>query len=271
MGLVAQSYVDTQPRALVDEAVEYVARADVNIIQMDDVLNSRVTTATLGEIANIRPGVDVAIDALESAQELLDRAKTKDASVMSEVRLLEQAIGARLDMLALAPPLVSLTERAGESFVSAAAGFDTLAAASERSAAAKSSFNPKSNSALERTRATSGEALDMYRDARRKFEAADVSLPEADYSDYIAYVDLRIQMSQALQGTCDYLLRDEPTRANAKIRQFNLLESRASTAAGKLDPIEELVEAGYESAAGTISTDYSAARAKVLELDNLVR
>lgn len=269
--LWAQSYLSTQPRALVDEAIEYVARADVNIIQMDDVLNSQVTTSTLGEISNVRPGVDVAIDALEEAQVLLDRAKRKDSSIVPEIRILEQAIDARLDMLALAPPLVSLTESAAESLVSAAAGYETLAAGAERAEAAKAGFNPRSDSSVERASIRSGAAIDLYRDARRSFELAAITLPEADFGEYLTYIDLNIQMSQALQGACGYLLKDEPTRANVKIRQFNELETKAAALGRALDPIEQIVEAGYESGAGTISADYSAARGKVLELDNLVR
>lgn len=271
-GLAVQTYLSTTPQALIDEAVEYVARADVNIVQMDDVLNSQVTTATMSEIANIRPGVEGAVDALETAQKLLERAQGKDQGMASEIRVLEQAIDARLDMLALAPPLVNLTDNAGESLIAALDGYDYLTSAASQAEAAKAAFNPASPEAVANSSQLADEAIDTYRSAEQAFVLAAESLSAADYSAYTKFIGLRVQMLQAMKAAGAHMASNQPASANDQIRLFNDLSAQAAAiASSSLLPVESIVEAGYESAAGTISADYSAARSKVLELDMLVR
>lgn len=271
-GIGIRAHMATTPQALVDEAVEYISRADVNIVQMDDVLNSKVTTQTMSEIANVRPGVEVALDALESAQSLLERAKDKDPSSIAEIRLLERAVDARLDMLALAPPLVNLTGNAGESLVRGLEGYQMLTQATNRAVQAKAAFNPASPEAIASTKEISAQAIAAFREAEDKLGEASTLLPDADYTAYFEYVNLRIQMLQALESAANHASRGDAAAANGEIRRLNELDGQAAAvASSRLTAVESIVENGYRAAAGTISTDYSAAKAKVLEVDKLVR
>lgn len=264
------AYLSSTPSAQVDQAMEYVARADVSIVQLDDVLNSRVTTATLSEVTQARAGVQVAVDALESADTILTRVRRTNPGLDS-VPMLQQAIDARLDMLALAPSLISVTEASAKALTAATSGYGILATAASSAADAKKQFNPKSDNQLKKTLASCDRAIARYGKAQEKFVAAQDALPEAEFGGYLNYINVRIEMTRALRSAAADLIANKPEAANAKITAYNQLTARATSIAKGLGDVTEIVVAGYKAAAGTLSQDYSAARDKVLGLDQLVR
>jgi len=261
-------------RGYIDEAIQYVGRADVAIVQLDDLLNAPVTRETLDQITATREGVPVAVSALEDAQKLLDLASQLDESGehTEAIDTIMLSIDARLDMLALAPALLGVTESAASALISAGYAVGDMAAAVEKEAEAREAMDRRKDSTIEKS-------LDLYREAQLLYKEASADLseaarifPQADFNDYLDLVKLRINMTEEAIRTGKYLLADRPINANRAITRYNTAAARVEriTKSGLNDPQAIVVDA-YELEVGALADEYSAARQRAISLDQLVR
>lgn len=79
-------------------------------------------------------------------------------------------------------------------------------------------------------------------------------------------------MAKRAMASDEHWLKSEFIEANKDIDQYNRLSKQAAVLAEKSlqVPSEVIIEA-YATIAGTMSDDYFSARAKVLQVDTLVR
>lgn len=123
------------------------------------------------------------------------------------------------------------------------------------------------------------EALEYHRDSVRELQAASVgfkqaqeSFSEVDFTLYVDYLALRKKMSSTMVNACKQWLAGDKSAFSRSIESYNVLSRKARKVetANLRVPSEEIVGA-YKTIVGTINEEYFAIRAKVLQVDSLVR
>ena len=258
----------------IDEARQYVGRADVTIVQLDDLLNTPVSRDSLEQISAAREGVPVAVTALEDAQVLLNQASAEDESgaYAETIDTIALSIDARLDMLALAPALLSVTEQASVALISSGYAVGDMAAGRKKEDEARKAMDRRKDSHIERSIELYREALVLYKEAVTDLSEASTTFPQSDFGPYLTVVDLRIAMAQEAIKAGKYLLDNKPKQANRAIGRYNehAAQIEKSAKKGFKDPQTIVVEA-YEREVGALAEEYSAARQRAVSLDQLVR
>lgn len=266
-------YYTSTPEYKIRTALEYVARADVAIVQVDDIINSEITLDTAAAVVTARSGIDGAKDSLRKGTQLINEIKPRaTAPQKRRITLLGEAITARMQMLSLAPPLLAVTESSAQALIQVADAWDNLTLATQNTAKGIRHLKKLKTSSMK-------EALEYHRDSVRELQAASggfkqaqESFSEVDFTLYIDYLALRKKMSSTMVSACKQWLAGDKSAFSRSIESYNGLSRKARKVetANLRVPSEEIVGA-YKTIVGTINEEYFAIRAKVLQVDSLVR
>lgn len=274
-GLTAVAYLFVMPStdSALDSALQYISRADVSIIQLDNVLNQKVTSKTYESVKLARSGIVSAQESLQKASSIVKSAKLRASPAQRRrIALIDQAIVARREMLELAPPLLAVTESSAQALLAAGQAWESIDIATVKSAQALKEFDKQTKAGVSASHALNTETYSIFVDAKAKFVEASTAFEQADFSSYQQYLDVRIKMVKKALSSDEHWLKGEYLETNADIVSYNSLAKKAADIAEKslTVPSNVIIEA-YSTIAGTMSEDYFAARSKVLQIDTLVR
>lgn len=266
-------YYTSTPEYKIRTALEYVARADVAIVQVDDIINSEITLDTAAAVVTARSGIDGAKDSLRKGTQLINEVQPHATPAQKRrTALLSEAIKARMQMLSLAPPLLAITESSAQALIQVAAAWDNLTLATQNTAKGIRQLKKLKTTQMKEALKYHREAVRELQKASAEFKQAQESFSEVDFTVYINYLNLRKKMSSTMVAACKQWLAGDKSGFSRSIETYNGLSRKARKVetANLRVPSEEIAGA-YKTIVGTINEEYFAIRAKVLQVDSLVR
>lgn len=263
----------SSPEYQMRTALEYIARADIGIVQVDDVINSEITIDTAQQVVTAQSGIDAAKQSLSKANDILIAVYDKaSAQERRRIALLQEAIVARGQLLSLAPPLLQVTESSAQALVEAAQGWEDLKKATDVSAQAVDSIQSQTKASVKKSVKQNVEAIEHLRTAVSRFKVAQKRFDEVDFSSYIDYFNVRLKMSSALQKAGQSWLAGDAGKFMGYVQTYNGLSVQAEKMEKKtLKLPSEVIAKAYQDIVGTINKEYFAIRTKVLQVDSMVR
>lgn len=263
----------SSPEYQMRTALEYIARADIGIVQVDDVINSEITIDTAQQVVTAQSGIDAAKQSLSKANDILIAVYDKaSAQERRRIALLQEAIVARGQLLSLAPPLLQVTESSAQALVEAAQGWEDLKKATDVSAQAVDSIQSQTKASVKKSVKQNAEAIEHLRTAVSRFKVAQKRFDEVDFSSYIDYLNVRLKMSSALQKAGQSWLAGDAGKFMGHVQTYNGLSVQAEKMEKKtLKLPSEVIAKAYQDIVGTINKEYFAIRTKVLQVDSMVR
>lgn len=284
LGTMGYSLIQAQKalRGDLSLALADIQRADEAIIPMDELVAERINVGVsqgdASELAAdweaLQPQLDQALSDLaaarqdvEAVQEKLVDARDKEAAnralIAANARV--NMISAARDLMEEAVPGRSVQQATEESWARTLEA-DGLA----RDAAA--ALGSMSKDTVSQSMALSEQALAAFTEARDDLDAAAAAYPQADFSAFVSYLNLRIDSQYAaIASDKAYLARDKTAMADQNTR-YNELDARAAEAAQALegDPTG-VVGPLYATAAADATAAYSSERLQAGDADAFLR
>lgn len=263
----------SSPEYQMRTALEYIARADIGIVQVDDVINSEITIDTAQQVVTAQSGIGAAKQSLSRANDILLAVVDKaSAQERRRIALLQEAIVARGQLLSLAPPLLQVTESSAQALVEAAQGWEDLKKATDVSARAIESIQSQTRSSVRQSVNLNAQAIEHLRTSLSRFQVAHKRFEKVDFAPYTDYLNVRLRMSKALQKAGQSWLAGDTGRFIEQVQAYNGLSVQAAKMEKRtLILPNEVIANAYQDIVGTINKEYFAIRTKVLQVDSMVR
>jgi DNA repair exonuclease SbcCD ATPase subunit len=263
----------TQAQDALAEALELVERADDAVLAVDEVVRADVTpdlTATAGAALALVP--DAKTD-LDDAIELADRALPNLSSDDQEIaRAVQEAAGARLEMLVDAEALMQANGKASGAIEPAEDGLDELLEADSLAEESITKYNLHTDAGVQESTQLAEQALALLGDSKAHFTQALEAYPEADMGPFVDYIDERIALLQeSIEINKTWLSGDKP-EANEMLKAYNEKEQElAETAAELPDSGTAVIAATFQAEVSEETEAYLTAREAAGEADTRLR
>lgn len=284
LGTVGYSFLQAQKalRGDLGVALSDIQRADEAIIPMDQLVAARINEgvsqgdaeAVSTEWEALQPRIDQALVDLaqarqdvEAVQSKLVDARDKEAATRALV-----AVNARVNMIEAARDFMAVAVPARRAQQSAELAWSQTLEADAQARDAVAALGTMTKETVSDSMAKSEQALAGFTAARDALGAAASAYPEADFSSFVAYLNLRIDAQYAaIASDKAYLERDKATMNDQNAR-YNDLDAQAVEAARALegDPTG-VVGPLYTAAAADTAAAYSSERLQAGDADAFLR
>lgn len=263
----------TQAQLAVAQATTLIERADVTVVEVDEVVRAEISTEVAAAASQAGAGLPEASGHLREALDLLEGALPvlRDER-RARAEALSEAAQARIDMLSQAPAIIEATTKAATALPLADEALRQAREADELSRRAVSSYNKLTRASVTAAKRLNGQAATKLASARDGMERAEAAFPEAAFEVYLAYLDLRIELNRLSQQSDDAWLKGDITKTNAAIATYNEKDKQAveQSKALPVSPARAVADA-YEAAAGAATEEYFSARDRATAADAKVR
>jgi microcompartment protein CcmL/EutN len=257
----------------IDSATVIAKKVDGDVVAIDQAVRSPIDeqsaeTKTLAarRIPRARAQLKQVVALADQAYEDLNDDE-REAAV-----LLRATAAARLEMLALAEPILKADAQAATAADDLTSGWDQLVAAKGLSKNAAAQYNKLTKPAVTQSSKLLGQARSKLASASADFEAAAGAFPSLDAKPYLTYIaTLRQLNSLAIQSNQAWL-KGQTAQANVFTTRYNILEKQALEQASALpsSPNKAIAEA-YDQATSRDLQEYVVARKKATEADTRLR
>lgn len=284
LGTMGYSLIQAQKalRGDLSLALADIQRADEAIIPMDQLVAERINAGVgQGDASQVaadwealQPQLDQALADLsaarqdvEAVQEKLVDARDKEAANRALI-----AVNARVNMVSAARDLMAEAVPARSAQQAAEEAWDLTLEADGLARDAAAALATMSKDTVSQSMALSEQALSAFTSARDDLDAAAATYPQADFSAFVSYLNLRIDAQYAaIASDRAYLARDKATMADQNAR-YNDLDARAVEAARALegDPTG-IVGPLYAAASADAAASYSSERLQAGDADAFLR
>ena len=276
-------WYNATPNQRLNHALTSIQASDAPVTQVDEALNTPLSAETTTQVKAALRAIVTARATLDRAQQELDAippatatattTATRPSQLATRVAAARRSLAARRALLAAAPPLLNQTARAADALTSAARAWQDLQAGATLTTTASQQFAQQTQDALVASHASSTQAADAYARAHTQFTAAARTLPEADFSPYLAYTEQRILMTQNALLACEDWINGHYPDASADVAAYNSFAQSAARIAGAdgLQLPSDLIAATYQQQTRVAQKTYDQARAEVLRADAALR
>ncbi len=265
--------VTTAASRQLDEAISLVERADEAVVRIDEVVGSEITTSSAEQAEQAQAALGEAQGMLTEAATLCGGALVDlSADQKPKAEALRDAAQARLRMLEHAPTVLDATRKASSALPLATSAWERTIEADRTSKRAVAAYNRLTKAGVLKSRdLNNGVTAELAR-AREEMESAEKAFPEAPFEQYLAYIDVRIELNEISKASDAAWLKGDVEGANAKIAAYNEKDERAVKQAKTLpdSPAKAVAEA-YAAMADAATKAYYAARDEATEADARVR
>jgi len=257
----------------ISTAISQVAQADKVIVRIDEVLTGQVGADTPGRIMALEGDIAPAKTYLAQASEAMDYVKSHGSGKQADkARAIRASIDMRYDLLSMSVRLLETDRAAATALIAAGSSWESLNDGVTKAKQALQIFSTTDKRDISVSGNLDKEAARSFADAKRRLEEAHAAMPQADFSTYGRYLDIRIAMSQAARDADAYWMKNNLKKANAAVENHNKLSKKAvSIADNGLKPLGEIIVKAYGEQTGTMSEQYFAARKRVALMDNQIR
>lgn len=257
----------------ISAAIEQVAQADKAIVRIDGVLTADIGADTPERIVMLEDDIAPAKAYLARASETMDYVKSHGSKEQADkARAVLTAIDMRNDLLSMSSRLLEADRAAATALIAAGSSWESLNDGVTKAKQALQIFSTTDKRDISVSRNLDKEAAKSFLDAKRRLKEAQAAMPQADFSTYDRYLDLRIAMSQEASDADAYWMKNDLKEANIAVGNHNKLSKKAvSIADNGLKPLSEIIVEAYREQTGTFSEKYFAARKRVALMDNQIR
>lgn len=259
--------------AKVQEATVLIERADVAVVQIDEVVSKEVTPELADSAREASDKVAPAVTDLEEAVRLLDSAVVGlPEAERGQASLLKSAAEARLEMLEHAPSILEYNIKSAEALPLAEQAWEHTIQAVKYSEQAVAAYNKLDKAGVEKSEKINKQAASELASATALFEQAHEAFPEAKLDVFGAYVASREKLAKLSKDSDAAWLAGDLVKANSIINTYNDEDKKVIELAKKLPPNpRQAIAAAYDQASATPTDLYYAARDRATKADERLR
>lgn len=256
-----------------DKATSIAKQADTVVVAIDGEVRAPLDQASGETKALAAKQIPKAQADLRRVVALSDEAyEALNDDERKQARLLRATAAARLEMLALAKPILQSDAQAVSAASKLSAGWDELLAAKMLSRDAAAQYNKLTRPAVLQSNRLLPQVRSRLGASKTQFAAAAQAFPSLDTRPYITYVaTLGLLNNLAIKSNTAWL-KGQPAQANVYTTQYNTLEKQALKEAADLpqSPNKAISEA-YDTATKAELQAYIAARKKATAADKALK
>lgn len=284
LGTMGYSLIQAQKalRGDLSTALGDIQRADEAIIPMDQLVAARINEGigqgdaeqVAADWEALQPRLDQALVDLDQARRDVEAVQSKlvDARDKEAATRALVAVNARVNMIEAGRDLMAEAIPARRAQQAAVSSWDSTLEADGLARDAAAALGTMNKDTVTQSMATSEQSLAAFTAARDYLDVAAAAYPQADFSAFIAYLNLRIDAQYAaIASDKAYLARDKTTMTDQNTR-YNDLDAQAVEAAQALegDPTG-VVGPLYDAAAADVAAAYSSERLQAGDADTFLR
>lgn len=278
LGAAAWIYADTvgSQRVAVerlDRATTLVEQADGVVLDLDEIVRAEIDETTQERAEDVAGRVPDAIADLEEAIELIDAAQEDlpERDVAYALALRDSG-SARLEMLAVADPILEANRKAAAAIGPANAGWEAIIDADELSNEAAEEYSKLTEAGVERSTELADEAIGRIEDARTYFSEAATAFPEVDFGPYDEYCEKKLEALEISKEADAAWLADDIAEANRLGARYNEADQELTELAEEFPSAPAILIANaFESLAADPMEAYFEARARATAADARLR
>lgn len=284
LGTMGYSLIQAQKalRGDLSVALGDIQRADEAIIPMDQLVAARINDgvgkgdaeAIAADWEALQPQVDQALVDLDAARRDVEAVQSKlvDARDKEAANRALIAVNARVNMIGAGRELMAEAVPARRAQQAADTAWERTLEGDGLARDAAAALSSMTKDTVNQSMALSEQALAAFTAARDGLESAAEAYPDADFSAFVSYLNLRIDAQYAaIASDKAYLDRDKTAMAEQNAR-YNELDAQAVEAARALegDPTG-IVGPLYTAAAKDKAAAYSSERLQAGDADAFLR
>ena len=257
----------------IDRATVIAKKVDGDVVAIDQAVRSPIDEQSAETKALAAKRIARARAQLEQVVALSNEAYgALNDDEREQALMLRATADARLQMLALAQPILAADAQAAAAAKDLTSGWDHLVAAKGLSKDAAAQYNKLTKPAVTQSNRLLAQVRSRLSSASADFEAAGEAFPSLDAKAYLTYIaTLRQLNSLAIQSNKAWL-KGQTAQANVFTTRYNILEKQALEQATALpaSPNKAIADA-YDEATSRDLQEYVVARKKATQADTKLR
>jgi hypothetical protein len=258
---------------VLDKATTVAKTVDADVVAIDRAVRVPIDEQSAETKALAAKRIAPARTQLKQVVVLVDKAYgALNDDEREQALLLRATADTRLEMLALAEPILTADAQAAAAADDLTAGWDHLVSAKSRSKDAAAQYNRLTKPGVTLSNRLLLQVRSQLTSANADFKAAGEAFPSLDTKPYLTYIESLLKLnSLAIQSNRSWL-KGQTAQANVLTTRYNLLEKQALKEAAELpvSPNKAIAEA-YDQATTEDLKEYVVARKKATEADTKLR
>jgi hypothetical protein len=257
----------------IDRATAIAKHVDTDVVAIDGAVRSPIDEQSVETKALAAKRIPGARRQLTEVVKLADQAyPALNDDEREQALLLRATAAARLEMLALAEPILTADAQAARAARSLTSGWDHLVTAKGLSKDAAAQYNKLTKPGVTRSNHVLARVRSQLASANAEFEAAAAAFPQLDVKPYLAYVVTLRQLNALATQSNQAWLKGQTAQANVATARYNIVEKQALDQAGAL-PISpnKAISVAYDKATSRDLQEYVVARKKATQADTKLR
>ncbi len=258
---------------VLDKATAVAKTVDADVVAIDRAVRAPIDEQSAETKALAAKRIARARTQLEQVVALTDKAYgALNDDEREQALLLRATADARLEMLALAQPILTADAQAASAADDLTAGWDRLVSAKSRSKDAAAQYNRLTKPAVTLSNRLLLQVRSQLTSANADFKAAGEAFPSLDTKPYLTYIGSLLKLNSLAMQSNRSWLKGQTAQANVLTTRYNLLEKQALKEAAELpaSPNKAIADA-YDQATTEDLKEYVVARKKATEADTKLR
>jgi hypothetical protein len=256
-----------------DQAVALLGKVSGTVDEINKVVRDQLSAEPSAQVSEMAAETVVARRELKEISALLDDAMphlTEDEQRTGE--LVRTAANARTKMLDTAPKILKTSERAAKSKAIADAAAAQVKYADQTEARANVLYNQQTALGVRTAGDLYGRASGSLKLARAGYSQAASAFPEADFSAYLAYIDVRRAALKTAQESSTAWLGGDLAGGKLLHKAYQSQEKQAAAMAAKLPTAPgRVVGDAFKKVAGRARDTYEKARSQAQDAEQALK